>query len=127
MRADWCAVFSFGGRHPSCARLAAGAAVIAGLSIALPVTAQGAKIAPQEPSHPHVYLMRGLMNIFSLGMDQLATQVARNGIEATVYNHSVAETVVQTIVQKYRGGDHGPYILVGHSLGADAVMRWRSN
>src|SRR5262249_2122368 len=26
------------------------------------------------------------------------------------------------IVQSYRGGDHGPYILVGHSLGADAVM-----
>jgi hypothetical protein len=102
--------------------LAAGAAVIAGLGIALPATAQGAKIAPQDPSHPHVYLMRGLMNIFSLGMDQLATQVARNGIEATVYNHSVAETVVQTIAQKYRGGDHGPYILVGHSLGADAVM-----
>ncbi len=23
---------------------------------------------------------------------------------------------------KYRAGDHGPYILVGHSLGADAVM-----
>ena len=103
-------------------RLAAGAAVIAGLGIALPAIAQGAKIAPQDPSRPHVYLMRGLMNIFSLGMDQLATQVARNGIEATVYNHSVAETVVQTIVQKYHGGDHGPYILVGHSLGADAVM-----
>jgi hypothetical protein len=103
-------------------RLATAAAVIAGLGIALPAIAQCAKIAPQDPSHPHVYLMRGLMNIFSLGMDQLATQVARNGIEATVYNHSVAETVVQTIVQKYRGGDHGPYILVGHSLGADAVM-----
>jgi Thioesterase domain len=103
-------------------RLAAGAAVIAGLGIALPAIAQGAKIAPQDPSRPHVYLMRGLMNIFSLGMDQLATQVARNGIDATVYNHSVAETVVQTIAQKYRGGDHGPYILVGHSLGADAVM-----
>jgi hypothetical protein len=103
-------------------RFLAGAAVIAGLGIALPVTAQGAKIAPQDPSRPHVYLMRGLMNIFSLGMDQLATQVAHNGIDATVYNHSVAETVVQTIAQKYRGGDHGPYILVGHSLGADAVM-----
>ena len=102
--------------------LAAGAAVIAALGIALTPAAQGAKIAPQDPSRPHVYLMRGLMNIFSLGMDQLATQVARNGIEATVYNHSVAETVVQTIAQKYRGGDHGPYILVGHSLGADAVM-----
>ena len=67
-------------------------------------------------------LMRGLLNVFSLGMDQLAAQVAQNGIDASVYNHSVEESVVATIVQKYRGGDHGPYILVGHSLGADAVM-----
>ena len=66
--------------------------------------------------------MRGLLNIFSLGMDQLAAQIARNGIDATVYNHSVEESVVGIIVQKYRGGDRGPYILVGHSLGADAVM-----
>jgi alpha-beta hydrolase superfamily lysophospholipase len=66
--------------------------------------------------------MRGLLNIFSLGMDQLAAQIARNGIDANVYNHSVEETVVGAIVQKYRAGDHGPYILVGHSLGADAVM-----
>ena len=55
-------------------------------------------------------------------MDQLAAQIARNGIDANVYNHSVEETVVGAIVQKYRAGDHGPYILVGHSLGADAVM-----
>ena len=55
-------------------------------------------------------------------MDQLAAQIARNGIDASVYNHSVEETVVGTIVQKYRAVDHGPYILVGHSLGADAVM-----
>jgi len=66
--------------------------------------------------------MRGLLNIFSLGMDQLAAQIARNGIDASVYNHSVAETVVLAILQKYRAGDRGPYILVGHSLGADAVM-----
>jgi pimeloyl-ACP methyl ester carboxylesterase len=66
--------------------------------------------------------MRGLLNVFSLGMDQLAAQIARNGIDASVYNHSVEESVVGTIVQKYRGGDRGPYILVGHSLGADAVM-----
>jgi alpha-beta hydrolase superfamily lysophospholipase len=66
--------------------------------------------------------MRGLLNVFSLGMDQLASQLARNGIDASVYNHSVAESVVGDIVQKYRSGDHGPYILVGHSLGADAVM-----
>jgi Thioesterase domain len=114
---------------------AAGAFIIAALSI-VPAAAQTAKPAPQakthttghtattreDASHPHVYLMRGLLNIFSLGMDQLAAQIARNGIDATVYNHSIEESVVGNIVQKYRGGDRGPYILVGHSLGADAVM-----
>jgi hypothetical protein len=73
-------------------------------------------------SRPHVYLMRGLLNVFSLGMDQLAAQIARHGIAASVYNHTLADSVVAEIVAKYRAGDRGPYILVGHSLGADAVM-----
>jgi hypothetical protein len=75
-----------------------------------------------DVAHPHVYLMRGLLNIFSLGMDQIAAQIQRYGIDASVYNHSFEEAVVGDIVRKYRSGDHGPYILVGHSLGADAVM-----
>jgi hypothetical protein len=125
------------------ARLAAGTIAVLSLALSpvLPASAQTVKVqtikvtasgktsAPGKPaasgdaaSRPHVYLMRGLMNIFSLGMDQLAGQIASNGIEASVYNHSVADTVVGNIVQKYRGGDRGPYILVGHSLGADAVM-----
>jgi alpha-beta hydrolase superfamily lysophospholipase len=111
--------------------------VVAALGIVPGAAAQTAKPAPHaapphaasthvathdDASHPHVYLMRGLLNVFSLGMDQLAAQIARNGIDASVYNHSVEETVVGAIAQKYRAGDHGPYILVGHSLGADAVM-----
>jgi hypothetical protein len=119
-------------------RVAADAFLVAALSFAPAAAAQTAKplahAAPahagaphsaashDDASHPHVYLMRGLLNIFSLGMDQLAAQIARNGIDAIVYNHSVEETVVGGIVQKYRAGDRGPYILVGHSLGADAVM-----
>ena len=51
-----------------------------------------------------------------------AAQIARHGIDANVYNHSLEEAVVGEIVQRYQAGDHGPYILVGHSLGADAVM-----
>jgi hypothetical protein len=66
--------------------------------------------------------MRGLLNIFSLGMDQLATEIQSHGISAEVYNHTVADSVVANIVAKYRAGDRGPYIIVGHSLGADAVM-----
>jgi pimeloyl-ACP methyl ester carboxylesterase len=104
--------------------LAAAALALLAL-IAVPAPGQSAvRLASREAdmSRPHVYLMRGLLNIFSLGMDQLAAQIARRGIEASVYNHSVEESVVGEIVRKYRAGDHGPYILVGHSLGADAVM-----
>ena len=36
----------------------------------------------------HVYLLRGLMNIFSLGMDTLAAKIQRRGIYATVHNHA---------------------------------------
>jgi len=79
--------------------------------------------AAAEASHPHVYLMRGLLNIFSLGMDQLAAEIQSKGIPADVYNHTVADSVVAQIAARYHAGDHGPYILVGHSLGADAVMQ----
>ena len=105
-------------------RLLAGAGALLGLII-LPTLAQSAaRLADREAaaSHPHVYLMRGLLNIFSLGMDQLAAQIQRHGIDASVYNHSLYQEVDDAIVAKYRAGDHGPYILVGHSLGADAVM-----
>jgi len=78
--------------------------------------------AHQAVSRAHVFLMRGLLNIFSLGMDQLAAQLQQRGIDASVYNHTFADAVDGRIVKMYRSGDHGPYILIGHSLGADAVM-----
>ena len=94
---------------------AGAAALLVVLATTLPVLAQSAKVTPREStSHPHVYLMRGLLNIFSLGMDQLAAQIQRHGIDASVYNHSVADSVVSRIVQEYRAGDRGPYILIGH-------------
>ena len=42
-------------------------------------------------SHPghHVYLLRGLLNIFSLGLDEIAAKLQQRGINATVHNHSV--------------------------------------
>jgi hypothetical protein len=69
-----------------------------------------------------VYLFRGLMNVFSLGMDDLAQKIEHAGIAASVLNHSEWREVADEIAAKYKAGNHGPIILIGHSLGADAVM-----
>jgi Thioesterase domain len=116
-------VFSPASRGPG-RRLAIAALLFSAL-ILIPAAAHSATRSATretESSRPHVYLMRGLLNIFSLGMDQLAVQIRGHGIDASVYNHSIEQTIVGDIEQKYHAGDHGPYILVGHSLGADAVM-----
>lgn len=70
----------------------------------------------------HVYLLRGLINIFSLGMDTLAAKLQAHGVYATVYNHVQWQSLADHAAAAYRAGTEGPIILIGHSLGADAVM-----
>jgi alpha-beta hydrolase superfamily lysophospholipase len=73
-------------------------------------------------SRAHVYLLRGLMNIFSRGMDTLAGELNRRGVYATVDNHADWQSLANEAATKYKAGSEGPIILIGHSLGADAVM-----
>jgi hypothetical protein len=73
-------------------------------------------------SRAHVYLLRGLMNIFSLGMDTLAEELSRRGVYATVHSYSEWQGLADQAAASYRAGKEGPIILIGHSLGADAVM-----
>ena len=71
----------------------------------------------------HVYLLRGLLNIFSLGMDTLADELNRarrlcDGRQSR--RLAVARRSARRQITK--PGKEGPIILIGHSLGADAVM-----
>ena len=70
----------------------------------------------------HVYLLRGLMNIFSLGMDSLADELSKRGVYATVSNHSEWQSLADQAASNYKAGKEDPIVLIGHSLGADAVM-----
>ena len=73
-------------------------------------------------SRAHVYLLRGLLNVFSLGMDSLAAELSKRGVYATVHNHTEWQTLADSAAAAYKAGKEGPIILIGHSLGADAVM-----
>lgn len=88
---------------------------------AVPVMRPGPRTVSQS-APAQVYLMRGFMNVFSLGLDDLAAQIEADGIPAAVTNHADAPTVVNQITARYASGDRSPIILIGHSLGADAVI-----
>lgn len=79
--------------------------------------------ASMAQSRAHVYLLRGLFNVFSLGMDTIADQLTRRGINATVQNYSTWQSLADDAAERYKAGREGPIILIGHSLGADAVMQ----
>ena len=87
------------------------------------VVAFGAGLgAAQPPPHAHVYLLRGLLNIFSLGMDTLAEELKGHDVDATVHSYSDWQTLADRAAADYKAGKEAPIILIGHSLGADAVM-----
>ena len=78
--------------------------------------------AASAASRAHVYLFRGLADIFSTGMDTLADEINKRGVYATSHSHTEWKTLADQAAADYKAGKEAPIILVGHSLGADAVM-----
>jgi hypothetical protein len=69
----------------------------------------------------HVYLIRGVLNVFSLGMDQIAARLQRQGIRATVHNHIFWASLANEAAAEHRRGRVRTIILVGHSSGATVL------
>jgi hypothetical protein len=77
--------------------------------------------APPKPT-VHVYLVRGLLNVFSLGLDSIADKLHHYGIEATVHNHLEWPALAGEAVEACKSGRASQIVLVGHSLGASSVV-----
>jgi hypothetical protein len=97
-------------------RTAAIALVVMAMSLAF--GSQAARAA----SRAHVYLFRGLADVFSTGMDVLTDELNRRGVYATSHSHTEWRMLADRVAADYKAGREGPIILIGHSLGADAVM-----
>jgi hypothetical protein len=72
-------------------------------------------------STAHVYLLRGVLNIFSLGLDDIAVQLRAQGIPVTVANFASWSSLADEAAVGYRSGRIKTIILVGHSSGATAL------
>jgi hypothetical protein len=77
-----------------------------------------------RPRAGNVYLIRGLIGVFSTGMDELSTKIEQSGVRARVFQDNQHSYLANAIVREYEGVKNPePLILIGHSYGADDVVR----
>jgi hypothetical protein len=89
------------------------------LLLTLPIgTAANAAAPASGGTGAHVYLLRGVLNVFSLGLDEIAAQLQAQGIPVTVVNYLGWSSVADEAAAEYRSGRTKTIILVGHSSGA---------
>jgi hypothetical protein len=76
------------------------------------------------PRAGNVYLIRGLIGLFSFGIDEFGETINQNGVRAHVFQQDQNTKIAKAVVESYRGVKNPePLIIVGHSLGADdAIM-----
>ena len=98
------------------------AAGVALLLSTLPVTAPAHAVpASATTAGAHVYLLRGVLNIFSLGLDDIAARLEAQGIPTTVVNYLAWPSLADEAAAAYRSGRVRTIILVGHSSGATVL------
>ena len=71
-----------------------------------------------------VYMLRGLFNIFSLGMDTMGQELRDNGVFVEVHSGPSWRRVANNITaDRKQGSKSGPLVISGHSWGADDAVR----
>ena len=98
---------------------------IAGLALAGMIGLGGGLAAPPAASKEvgSVYLLRGGLDIFSSGLNELGEKLRVQGIPARVEAYGNWREFVAEIAKRHKAGRNAlPVVLMGHSWGADAVL-----
>jgi len=90
------------------------------LVLVLPIGASTGNAATSA-SGTHVYLLRGVLNIFSLGLDDIAAKLQQQGINVTIANYLSWPSLAEEAAAEYKSGRTKTIVLVGHSSGATAL------
>jgi pimeloyl-ACP methyl ester carboxylesterase len=101
------------------AALAAGFLGFAALS--LQPTATFAAPGDGDSGKGIVYLIRGGLNIFSTGMDEVAEKLRARGVDARTLGQATWRDAAKEAAERYEEARQ-PIVFVGHSFGANAAV-----
>ena len=75
------------------------------------------------PRVGQVYLIRGLIGLFSVGIDRLGDEINAAGISAHVFQEVQDPALADAIIARYAAAPkREPLCLIGHSVGAEDVI-----
>lgn len=76
-----------------------------------------------QPPRGRVLVLRGLLNMFSTGMNVLTFTLRQAGYDATVHNHAEWRGLASRTVESAQAGSlKRPLAVIGHSFGADDAI-----
>jgi pimeloyl-ACP methyl ester carboxylesterase len=91
-------------------------------AVMMAVTFSISLAVPGFAAHKKVYLLRGLTNVLSPGIDQLADELQKHNIDVTIANHAFSDSLADDAIEGCKSGQFNAVVLVGHSLGARAAV-----
>lgn len=107
------------------------------LNISKPTPAQVVDVDDIRPTHVinrskanvtrsgEVYLMRGLANVFSRGIDKMANDMRAKGFDASNFSYKYWEPIAKDIVARAKRNDVSyPVMIIGHSLGGNESSKF---
>lgn len=72
-----------------------------------------------------VYFIRGFMNVWSRGMDQMASQLRARGVNAKSYSNGAWKGLANDIIRRSKTGQVSyPIIIAGHSVGGQEAPQF---
>jgi len=72
-----------------------------------------------------VYLMRGLANVFSRGIDEMASDLRTRGYDAANFSYTEWRGVAQDVVARAKKRNVSyPVVIIGHSLGGNESSKF---
>jgi hypothetical protein len=79
--------------------------------------------AARTATHGQVYVMRGFMGpVLSAGLEKLSARLEQRGIHAPTYPPGSDDSLADEALARYRAGNRGPIVIIGHSLGANSAI-----
>lgn len=96
----------------------------AGLLVAA-ITAVGASNISTQAKAEEVYLIRGALNVFSAGINQMTKRLKAQGVNARSMSNGQWSGVARDIINRSKSGRVSyPIVIVGHSVGGQEAPRF---